>query len=661
MPKSMQLSRIVFACPSVDANFILREEIEYFIRNMEKYAEQILICLPPNNQRQEAWFDDITNPKYQVINVSGPLDRHHYYNQALVALSQAGSKNANDVLFCDYTIFGPLSEPSALIEARAASGVDALSAFSFYSTRDRQFERYKDDIKIFYETNWLQVSAETVASNAFRLALSAAAKDARSMHPVDVDAKLSKQLFDDGIKLGSYDNSIATLSSAPQWLESDRLVRGGHPILHRSIFLLDPIIYEMQTLRGSSLISAIQETTAFEKARLWRFILSVSELREVATRFEEMRVIDNGNVPRFQVADVAPNATKKAAKSLDAKKKNASNLHCALVAHVFYPDFLMEVISHFRKMPQNSTLMVSVATAEAEELVSKILDEEKITKRVIKRVEMNRGRDMSSLFITFREEFLSGKYDLALRLHSKKTPQVAPHVSNHFRTHLVENLIPDEGYVARVVDLFEQEPNIGMAIPPTIHVGFGTLGHGWFSNRDGVQRVGERLKLKVSYDKNTPLAAYGTMFWFRPSAMEPMFAERWGWEEFNPEPLHIDGGLAHIMERLMGYVVQNRGYRVMQIASRDQIVVNYLKLEYKLQLLAAQFPSGDIRQQVKMAQEYFSINTPFRERYWNRYKQIRTRIKRNNPAVWKVIRPLLKLNRIVFIDGPKRIAWRLKK
>ena len=657
----MLLSRVVFACPSADTSFVLREEIEYFIRSMEDLAEQIVLCLPAGKAREAAWFDDITNPKYQVVQVVGPLDRHHFYHQALTALTNAGGRNAKDVLFCDFTIYGPLSDPSPLIAARAASGMDALSAFSFYSTRDRQFERHKDSVKIFHETNWLQVSPETVTSDAFRNALKTAAHDARTMHPVDVDAKFCKVLAEAGVKIAGFDTAISTLSSSPQWLEADKLIRGGHPLLHRSALLLDPLVYEMQTLRGSRIISAVQDFTAFDLSRLWRTILSTSELREAATRFEELRIIDNGGMPAAPVAAVPAKAARKKTKAAAENVTASKTLRCALVAHVYYTDFLMEVIAHFEKMPPESTLLVSVASAEAEELVSKILQDQGITRRVVKRVEVNRGRDMSSLFITFREDFLSGKYDLALRLHSKKTPQVAPHVADHFRTHLIENLIPDEGYVAGVVDMFRREPNIGMAIPPTIHVGFGTLGHAWFANRDGTRRVGERLKLNVAYDKNTPLAAYGTMFWFRPAAMAPMFAEPWGWEEFNPEPHHVDGGLAHIMERLMSYVVQNEGYRVMQIVSRDQIVANYVKLEYKLQLLASHFPSGDIRQQVQVARDYFSVGVPLKDQYWNRWTQVRTRIKRNHPGAWNIIRPVLKLSRAMLVEFPKRVIWRLGK
>ncbi|EBW2353182.1 hypothetical protein C9W97_24865, partial [Salmonella enterica subsp. enterica serovar Enteritidis] len=434
-----------------------------------------------------------------------------------------------------------------------------------------------------------------------------------------------------------------TLSSSPQWLEAHKLIRGGHPLLHRSVLMLDPLIYEMQTLRGRAIIDAIADTSSYDQGLLWRTIMASSELRESAARFEEMRIVQRGG----DASVAAPEAS--------------ADCRCALVTHVYYTDFLVEVIGHFRKLPAGSALLISVASADAEEVVNRMLDAEGITNRVVKQVEVNRGRDMSSLFITFRDEFLSGRYDLALRLHSKKTPQVAPHVSDYFRSHLIDNLIPDAGYVQNVIQMFRDEPTIGMAVPPTIHIGFGTLGHSWFANREGTRRIAQRLGLRVKMDKDTPLAAYGTMFWFRPHAMAPMFAERWGWDEFNAEPNHVDGGLAHIMERLMSYVVQDQGFRVMQIVSPDHLVANYVKLEYKLQLLASCFPSGDIRDQVRLARTHFRTDVPLAEAYWARWTAFRTKIKRNHPRIWQVTRPVLRVTRSVFIDSPRLLRARMRR
>ncbi|WP_201722053.1 rhamnan synthesis F family protein, partial [Sulfitobacter sp. HI0027] len=72
--------------------------------------------------------------------------------------------------------------------------------------------------------------------------------------------------------------------------------------------------------------------------------------------------------------------------------------------------------------------------------------------------------------ITFRDVILSDKYQVALRLHSKRTPQVSPRVAEEFKTHLFDNLVGSRGYVHNLLDKMEAEPDLGLLIPPIIHI-----------------------------------------------------------------------------------------------------------------------------------------------------------------------------------------------
>ena len=61
--------------------------------------------------------------------------------------------------------------------------------------------------------------------------------------------------------------------------------------------------------------------------------------------------------------------------------------------------------------------------------------------------------------------------------------------------------------------------------------------------------------MDVPLDDHTPMAPYGTMYWFRTDALLRMFEWTWRWEDYNAEPHHIDGGLAHrarAVDRLCG-------------------------------------------------------------------------------------------------------------
>ena len=84
------------------------------------------------------------------------------------------------------------------------------------------------------------------------------------------------------------------------------------------------------------------------------------------------------------------------------------------------------------------------------------------------------------------------------------------------------------------------------------------------------------------------------MFWFRPKALKKLFEYEWKFEDFNPEPNHTDGGLAHVLERLIVYAVHDMGYLAYNVFTSDMAEINYSKLEYKINRLALNYPNGDL-------------------------------------------------------------------
>jgi rhamnosyltransferase len=179
------------------------------------------------------------------------------------------------------------------------------------------------------------------------------------------------------------------------------------------------------------------------------------------------------------------------------------------------------------------------------------------------------------------------------------TPQNSWGMARHFKEHLFENLLLNRSYVSHLLSIFEREPRCGMILPPIIHIGYPTLGASWFTNRPGAEELAKKLGLKVPFDDYTPLAAYGTMYWFRPDALRPMFEHAFSWSDFPAEPGHKDGGLAHVIERLLVYTAHHRGYYAKCVLTPKNAAKNYVKLEYRLQKMigdinCAQHPSTPV-------------------------------------------------------------------
>lgn len=60
--------------------------------------------------------------------------------------------------------------------------------------------------------------------------------------------------------------------------------------------------------------------------------------------------------------------------------------------------------------------------------------------------------------------------------------------------------------------------------------------------------------------EESPIAPFGSVFWFRPKALEPLFAHGWQHSDFPPEPLPQDGTISHAIERVYPFVAQGAGY-----------------------------------------------------------------------------------------------------
>lgn len=367
--------------------------------------------------------------------------------------------------------------------------------------------------------------------------------------------------------------------SHPAIFRADELLERGAPAISAQLLEVDPLLHDINATNVPRALALLNRRDPELAHSVRQRYLRNMRLRDFNTLVGNYEVV----IPR---------------------QGTAPDLRAAILIHLYYPDSLEELWPAIEAVPGKPTLLITTDTEEKSTTIRALLQAKgwPAARSEIRQVAVNRGRDMASLFISFREEMLSDRFDIALRLHSKRSPQVAPQVSRTFRDHLLENLAASRGHVTAIFDRFAQYPRLGVVIPPVIHKGFATLGHAWFNNKPGARRLARDMGLSPPIDEATPVAPYGTMYWFRPEALAPLFRWRWRWEHYNPEPHHVDGGLAHIQERMICLVAQDQGYETLTVMSPEQAAIGYASLEYKLQSLAAHMPDGNILHQLAWLQ-----------------------------------------------------------
>lgn len=347
----------------------------------------------------------------------------------------------------------------------------------------------------------------------------------------------------------------------------DLLLNDRVPILKRRPFFHDPIQLDRECSDLARALEIVERESNFDLSLVWKDIGRVAKPRDLYTNTTHLRILSD-----------EPSVTPR-----------QSRLRIAALVHAYVPDMVPEILARIAHIPAPVDVWFTTADDERRARVAAHATASlpaSVTLREI-RVVPNRGRDVSAHLIGLRDVALSGDYDLVCRLHTKQSLQDPFAMSRHFREHLFENLLSSRPYLERLLALVESEPSIGLVMPPAIHQGYPVLGGGWFENRRGAEEWAKRLGLDVPFDDSTPLAAYGSMYWYRPRALRALFSYPFTWDDFPAEGAYRDGSLAHVLERLIAYAAQASGHTIWCVQNARHAEKSYVRLEFKLQAAMA--------------------------------------------------------------------------
>ncbi|SFS07874.1 rhamnosyltransferase [Dyella sp. OK004] len=564
-----------------DSNGVVDEYVTYFLKEMSRYVERILFYSNgPLGRDAEITLRGLG---YEVIQRSNVGFDVLAYKEGLHHIDFDKDGRYDEVLMVNHTCYGPIFPVEELFSAMSQRRCDfwgITAHFEMPPNPSTGTTLYQLD------SNFIAVRKDLLRSQAFRkyweaIEESTTHEAATQSH----EAVFTKYFTKLGYVCESYLDCTKYGTLHPAIDDIDETIIDRNPILKRHALFSDPRTLEHNAVDLPRALRVIEDTSDYDRSMIWKNIVRSADLRTLNTNaaltsvFPDVR-LKEGEYPRDREC-------------------------VAVCAHVYYTDMLDELLALTDTIPCAYDFIATTETPEKKQAIEdKVRGRKNVANVIVRVVEQNRGRDMSSLFITCRDLFLEDRYDVVCRLHTKKSPQVAAGRANGFKRHMFENLLNSPGYTANVLDMFHDNPWIGIAVPPLVHIGYPTMGHVWFNNLPRAAELATVLDLKVPMDSDTPVGAFGTMFWFRPKALRKLFTHPWKWTDFNAEPHHVDGGLAHVLERLICYVAQDARYTTQQIISSHLAGRNYAMLEYKLQRLSASLPNGDFNYGVQILDEW---------------------------------------------------------
>jgi hypothetical protein len=238
---------------------------------------------------------------------------------------------------------------------------------------------------------------------------------------------------------------------------------------------------------------------------------------------------------------------------LDDFSSFKSSNKIAVILHLFYIDLWNEFELALAGISQEFDLYISIHEGKTRDIASTIL------KRFpnAKLYEFsNKGRDIYP-FLTIFKEIQPLNYTLILKLHTKKSPHLKcfDGFGETWRKTTLNSLAQWNKRVNDIFDLFDSNPDLGIFSP------FGYLYS--FNSTDANFNTINQLMPGIdrdTFDKKQFVFAAGSMFWFRPEAIEKVLQIDLTEENFEEELAQVDGTLAHAIERLFGVLCQTAGF-----------------------------------------------------------------------------------------------------
>lgn len=201
-------------------------------------------------------------------------------------------------------------------------------------------------------------------------------------------------------------------------------------------------------------------------------------------------------------------------------------------------------------------------------------------KRVRYILKENRGRDVSALLVT--SAGIVRRYEYICFLHDKKEHSAeVKKDTDLWIENLWGNLLGSTGYIDRILQLFDQNPMLGVLAPPEpVGDHFCTwYGYGWHRSFDITKKLAEQLQLDTDLTAEKPPLTIGTALWFKREALQKLFDAGWRYEDFDDEGLKSQDYLSYGIERIFPYVAQDAGFETgtVMTAAYAEKQMNYIQ------------------------------------------------------------------------------------
>jgi len=550
-----------------DRNGIVDRYVPYFLDDLKKNVSEIfIVCngkLSEDGKKILKQYGEVLvreNKGFDVWAYKTVLEHYGWERLALY----------DEVIMMNNTILGPVYPFSETFEKMDRQDVDFWGLTEYFKINGDPFGYspygYLPD---HIQSHWIACRRSLVSSEDFQKYWQNMPMIENYEQAVGKHESIFTKIFaDKGYKcaVSAECEDLRDYSGYPLMMCPKKMLQERRcPIFKKRSFFHMEADYLRNTAgeQTSELFAFLKNETDYDVDLIWEAILR---------NYHQYDIVKNLNLTYIM-------PTEKYDRALLEKQMKENKV--ALVMHLYFEDLLEESYHYVSSMPEDADIYLTTDSEKKQKAIQKVFAKLPCKKLEV-RVIQNRGRDVSSLLVGVKDVIM--EYDIVCFAHDKKTAQVKPGtIGASFAYKCFENTLSNKAYVANVIDTFVKNPRLGILSPPEPNHStfFITLGVEWGPNYDVTKALADRLGLTVPMSEDVPpVAPLGTMFWFRPAAMKPLYAQDWEYEDFPPEPNGIDGTLLHAIERIYPFIAQEAGYYPAYGMTDKYAAVEYTNLHY---------------------------------------------------------------------------------
>lgn len=532
-----------------DKDGIIDRYIPYILADMKKNVSKILFV--SNGQIASDSINKLSGLADEIIERDNEGYDVWAYKEALEHIGwEKLSKDYDEVVLMNYTIMGPIYPFKEMFDKMDKLDLDFWGMnlyhkvdFDPFNKIDCGFipEHYQSHFHVYRKSLLESPELKEYWDNMPEIN---SYEDSIAFH----ETKFTRHFRKLGFKNKPYVDTTDLKELNPNLIlfAPTELIRDKRcPVFKRRSFMhnYDHFLNESVGEATVELMQYLRTNTDYDTNMIWENILRCYDMQTIKDCLHLNYIIPKEETMR----------------SLDHKAYE--NKKIALVFHAYFPDLAQSTYRYINSMPKEADIYITTNTPEKKAVFEELFKNHKFNKLQVILIE-NRGRDVSALLVATKSFIMD--YDYVCFAHDKKVKQLDPKtIGSGFAYQCLECTLGSEGIVKNTIQLFEDNPRLGLLTPPPPCHGdyFLTLGCKWGPNYDVTKVVYDKLDLRVPISKEVaPIAPLGTMFWFRPEGMKKLFDVDWEYSDFPLEPNKIDGTLLHGIERIYGLVEQDSGY-----------------------------------------------------------------------------------------------------